>query len=62
MAGKKAGDGAKKPAMVRKSVTVEAAKLERARQVLGTDSDAEVLRLALDHLLSHFDGSHGEEE
>ena len=62
MAGKKAGGGAKQPEMVRKTLTVDAAKLERARQVLGADSDAEVLRQALDHLLSHFAPSHGEEE
>jgi hypothetical protein len=37
---------------VRKSLMVEADKLERARKLLGVSSDAEVLRVALDHLLS----------
>jgi hypothetical protein len=47
---------------VRKSLMVDAEKLEKARKVLNASSDAEVLRLALDHLLSHFEGPHGEEE
>jgi hypothetical protein len=51
-----------KPEVVRKSVTLEAAKLARAREVLDLDSDAEVIRLALDHLLSHFVEHHEEEE
>ena len=61
MAARKHG-GTDKPEMVRKSVTVDAAKLARAREVLHVDSDAEILRLALDHLLSHFQVHHGEEE
>jgi hypothetical protein len=54
--------GEQKPQLVRKSLIVEADKLEKARQVLGLTSDAEVLRVALDHLLSHFGGQQGEEE
>jgi hypothetical protein len=50
------------PKTVRKSLMVDAEKLERARKALNASSDAEVLRLALDHLLSHFEGPHGEEE
>ncbi len=59
MAEKKKGG---EPRLVRKSVTLEADKLERARKVLKAPSDAEVLRMALDHLLSHFEGHAGEEE
>jgi hypothetical protein len=68
MAARKSADGAGKPRMVRKSLTVDAHKLEQARKALGASSDAEVLRLALDHLLTHFQGgagrraSKGEEE
>jgi hypothetical protein len=51
----------KKPRQVRKSVVVEADKLETARRVLGASSDAEVFRLALDQLLSHLEGHHEEE-
>jgi hypothetical protein len=50
------------PRTVRKSLMVDAEKLERARTVLNASSDAKVQRLALDHLLSHFEGPHGEEE
>jgi hypothetical protein len=50
------------PAMVRKSLMIDAAKLERARKATGATDDAEVLRLALDHLLSHFPGGRDEEE
>jgi Arc/MetJ family transcription regulator len=49
------------PERVRKSIQVDAAKLERARKALGLTSDAEVLRVALDHLLRHHP-SGGEEE
>jgi hypothetical protein len=53
-------DGAK---LVRKSLMVDAAKLEQARKALGASSDSEALRLALDHLLTHFPSDpHGEEE
>jgi hypothetical protein len=46
------------PRMVRKSLLVDADQLEQARKFLNARSDAEVLRLALEHLLSHFeDGS-----
>jgi hypothetical protein len=69
MAARKSAGGAGKPRMVRKSLTVDAHKLEQARKALGASSDAEVLRLALDHLLTHFQGgragrhaSQGEEE
>jgi hypothetical protein len=50
------------PQLVRKSVMIDPAKLEQAKKVLGASSDAEVLRLALDHLLSHFTGHGGGEE
>lgn len=52
-------DGGRRP--LRKRVAVDAARREKARQLLGVGSDAEVLRLALDHLLGHFEG-HDEEE
>jgi uncharacterized damage-inducible protein DinB len=51
-----------KPRQVRKSLTVDADKLERARKLLGTSSDAETLRQALDHLLTHQQMHRGEEE
>jgi hypothetical protein len=51
-----------KPKLVRKSLMVDAAKLEQARKVLGASNDAEALRLALDHLLSHFEGQRQTEE
>jgi hypothetical protein len=47
---------------VRKSLLIDADKLARAQKVLGARSEAEVLRLALDHLLEHFEPDHGEEE
>ncbi len=47
---------------VRKSLIVDAEKLEKARKILGASSDAEVLRVALDHFLSHFDFHPLEEE
>jgi len=58
---KKPTGGADQPKLVRKSLMVDEAKLEQARKALGASSDAEALRMALDHLLSHFSG-HGEEE
>jgi hypothetical protein len=64
-ASKKGGDkkGAEpEPKHVRKSVTVDPDKLAWAREALGVSSDAEVLRLALDHLLEHFPDKAGEEE
>jgi hypothetical protein len=61
MAGRKDDQGPPSKT-VRKSLMVDAEKLERARKVLNASSDAEVLRLALDHFLSHFEGPHGEEE
>ena len=59
-ASKKGGD--KRPKQVRKSVTLDSDKLARARAHLGVTSDAEVLRIALDHLLEHFPDHAGEEE
>jgi hypothetical protein len=50
------------PTLVRKSVLIDPAKLEQAKKVLGASSEAEVLRLALDHLLSHFEGHDSAEE
>lgn len=50
----------RKPALVPLSVLVDPAKVALVRKALGLRSDAEVLRVALDHLLSHFHG--GEEE
>jgi len=60
MAASKKGDAGSK--QVRKSVTVEEDKLARVRAALGVSSDAEVLRIALDHLLEHFPEHQGEEE
>ena len=51
-----------KPALVRKTLLVEQEKLDLVRQALRLSSDAAVLRFALDHLLSHFEHHHGEEE
>jgi hypothetical protein len=51
-----------RPARVRKSLLVEQDKIDFVRKAFGLPSDAEVLRFALDHLLSHFDHGHGEEE
>ena len=51
-----------KPKLVRKSLMVDAAKLAQARKALGVTSDAEALRQALDHLLTHFPGGGHEEE
>ena len=52
----------KKPQLVRKTLLVEQEKIDFVRQALELPSDAEVLRFALDHLLSHFEHQHGEEE
>ena len=62
MAEKKPTGGADKPKLVRKSLMVDPTKLEqRARRRARNDADA--LRMALDHLLSHFQSDpHGEEE
>jgi hypothetical protein len=54
--------GPQQPRQVRKSLMVDADKLTRARALLGAASDAETLRLALDHLLSHYEAHLGEEE
>jgi hypothetical protein len=62
MAARKQAGGSGQPKMVRKTVTLEEAKLEQARRLLHATSDAEVLRVALDHLLSHAPEFHGEEE
>jgi hypothetical protein len=63
MAERKSKDSADESKLVRKSVMVDPAKLEQARKALGASSVAEALRLALDHLLTHFpSGPHGEEE
>ncbi len=52
---------ASKPRLVRKTVTVDAEQLAKARRVLNIRSDAEVLRYALEHLVGHFE-PHDEEE
>jgi hypothetical protein len=62
MSSRKRKKPASPPELVRKSVLLDAAKLERARTFLELPSDAEVLRFALDHLLSHFEEQPGEEE
>ena len=59
-ANKQGGDQGPKP--VRKSVTLDPEKLARARAHLGVTNDAEVLRIALDHLLEHFPNHADEEE
>ncbi len=51
-----------KPQLVRKTILIEQEKIDFVRQALELSSDAEVLRFALDHLLSHFEHHHGEEE
>ena len=61
MAASKTG-GDKEPKQVRRSVTLDSGKLAKARAHLGVSSDAEVLRIALDHLLEHFPDHPGEEE
>ena len=63
MAEKKPTGGADKPKLVRKSLMVDPTKLEQARKALGALNDADALRMALDHLLSHFKSDQrGEEE
>ena len=63
MAARKARGSSDKSGLVRKTLMVDATKLEQARKALGVSSDAEALRLALDHLLTHFESGHrGAEE
>jgi hypothetical protein len=63
MAKHKSKEDADESKFVRKSVMVDPTKLEQARKAIGASSDAEALRLALDHLLTHFPSApHGEEE
>lgn len=63
MTARQANGGSGQSGQVRKSLMVDAAKLRLARKALGVSSDAEALRLALDHLLTHFhDAGQGEEE
>jgi hypothetical protein len=50
------------PKMVRCTISLDEAKLALARKALGLKTNADVLRFALDHLFSHFDGHHDEEE
>ncbi len=52
----------KKDNQVRRSLMVDAEKLEKARKLLGAESDADALRLALDHVLGQVEGRHEEEE
>lgn len=61
MAKRKKRSAKKKPQQVRRIVLMDAALLARARKVLGAKSDQEVIRVAVEHLMSHFVG-HGEEE
>jgi hypothetical protein len=61
MARRKKRGRAKKPRLVRKSVTVDAAQLEFVRKAMGLSSDAAALRFALEHLAGHF-LTHDEEE
>ena len=51
-----------KPSLVRKSVLIEQEKIDFVRKALELPSDSEVLRFALDHLLSHFEHGQGEAE
>lgn len=51
-----------KASMARRSVEIDADKLDKARKYLNAPSDAEVVRLALEHLLSHFEPADTEEE
>jgi hypothetical protein len=59
MAARKRKD--KSPTLVRRSILIDARKLEKVRKALGLASDADVLRLAVEHLLEHFDGRDEEE-
>ncbi len=43
------------PDMVSTTILNDAHKLERAKGYLNAPTDADVLRMALDHLLSHFE-------
>ncbi len=52
----------KEPKRVRRTFLVDQEKLDFARKALELPSDADVIRFALDHLLSHFEHRHGEEE
>ena len=61
MAAGKKKTKANEPRRVRKTVTVDAAQLERVRKAMGLRSDAAALRFALEHLAGHFAG-HDEEE
>jgi hypothetical protein len=64
MAARKRGakNKAKVPKRVRRTFVLEQDKLDLARKALELPTDAEVIRFALDHLLSHFGRHHGEEE
>ena len=62
MAGQDRSGKKQPPAVVRKCVAVEEAKLARARKLLSTASDADVLRRALDFLLAHYESAPKEEE
>jgi hypothetical protein len=50
------------PRLVRRTLLVDPTKLEQARIAVGARSHAEVVRLAIEHLLSHFPGTNDEEE
>jgi len=50
------------PQLVRRSLTVDPAKLEKARKLLQASSDAEALRLALDRVLVLLEAPANEEE
>ena len=56
------GQKVEKPPLVRKTILIEQEKIDFVRKALELSSDAEVVRFALDHLLSHFEHHHGEEE
>jgi hypothetical protein len=62
MASRKSSARGDQPQHVRKSLMVDAAKLEKARQLLRASSDAEVLRIALDRLLDRLTRPSFEEE
>jgi len=54
--------GKKETALVPRMIAVDEAKLKRARAFLNAPSDDEVVRLAIEHLLSHFEEPADEEQ
>jgi hypothetical protein len=55
------GHDRNEPHLIRKSVTVDATKLETLRRALGLARDSDVLRMAFEHFYSQFDARDEEE-